>query len=125
MDTAFVGRVKALGTTSKGVEVDFEGYPGEEVARLAAFFLGNIGLALEAGTPFQGIYGRGSVAGRAIAGGLVNRQRYAVSVTPTADGGVHLSMESAMSGWSGSLLGLLREKRNRKQFAVQATAYFH
>jgi hypothetical protein len=122
MDTTFTGKISSFRPSEKGAEVDFQDCTPEDVAQLADRFLGAIGLNLEDGTVMQGVYGSGSKAGRAIGGGFVKRRKYVVSVSVT-EGGVRLSMVSGMSGLSGSVVGLMRERKQRKEFVASLTSF--
>jgi hypothetical protein len=122
METALVGKVRSFRPSDKGADVDFVDCTTDDVARVAEQFLAGIGLSLEQGTIAQGVYGSGSKAGRAIGGGLVKRRKYLVSIS-VSDGGVGLSMMSGMSGIGGSLLGVLRERKQRKAFVASLTSY--
>ena len=79
-------------------------------------------MTLEEGSITQGVYGSGSKAGRAFGGGLVMRRKYLVSASVT-DAGVRLSMMSGMSGRCGSVVGLVREQKQRKEFVASLTSF--
>jgi hypothetical protein len=81
---------------------------------MARFFEAN-GFRLEDGAAVNGTYGSGSAAGRALAGGFTKRKKYEVRITGIDDR-VQVRVESAMSGWSGSLVGVARERNQRKEF---------
>jgi hypothetical protein len=122
VETTFAGKVSSFRPSEKGAEVDFLDCTTDDVALVAEQFLAGIGLNLEQGTIAQGIYGSGSRAGRAIAGGVVKRRKYRVSIS-VGDSGVRLSMMSGMSGIGGSWLGLIRERKQRKVFVASLTSY--
>jgi hypothetical protein len=122
VETTFVGKVSSFRPSDKGADIDFVDCTSDDVGRVAEQFLAGIGLDLEQGSIAQGIYGSGSKAGRAIGGGLIKRRKYVASISAT-DAGVRLSMMSGMSGIGGSLLGLMRERKQRKAFVASLTAY--
>jgi hypothetical protein len=113
--SAFRGGVLGFQQTEKGVDVLFGAATIAEVHTLAANFLAARGFEREAGTLGRSTWGRGNAAARAVAGGLVSRAKYTVVISQTTDG-VQLSFVSTMSGWSGSLLGVARERSQRKDF---------
>jgi hypothetical protein len=84
--------------------------------------LASVGLSLEQGTTTEGIYGSGSKAGRAIGGGVIKRRKYTVGIS-VGDGGVRLSMQSAMSGIGGSVIGVIRERKQRRKFVASLRSY--
>jgi hypothetical protein len=108
--------------TDKGAEVDFTNTTVVDVAGLIERFFVGSGFLLRQGTSQQGTYETGSKGVRLIAGGLVKRQKYNVNISG-ADGSVHASVASGMSGASGSLVGVVREKSSRKTLtaALQAS----
>jgi zinc-ribbon domain len=110
----------ALG--AKGAEVWFSGSTSAEIADLMGYFFNSTGFVLEKGTIEQGTYALGSQAGRLLGGGLAKRQLYSVVVTP-GDGFVHVVMQSAMTGWSGSVVGVMREQQGRTAFAARLQAF--
>lgn len=138
MDQTSGLHVEAFVPTDKGVEVDVVGAAPAQVAEaIERFFLTNK-FRLESGDSLQGTYGIGSAVGRAIGGGLVKRAKYGVAITqtqqpdpgrpdlpgePTEGQRVHVSIASQMSGASGSLLGVSREKKQRRQFVEDLKGY--
>jgi hypothetical protein len=78
--------------------------------------------AREWGGGRESSWGRGSSLGRDVGGGLVRRAQYNVTVSET-DEGVDLLIESAMSGWGGSALGVAREQNQRKVTTSRLQAY--
>lgn len=123
MDPGFPGKIIDYKPSGKGAEIQFAGCAPEDVAVLAQRFLDAEGLKLESGTIWQGEWGSGSTIGRALAGGFVKRRKFNVSIAPPVDGGVQLRMMSAMSGVSGSLFGILRERKQRRQFVSKLKLY--
>lgn len=77
------------------------------------FFIAE-GFALEDGTKLMGAYGSGSAKGRAFGGGFVGRRKYDLRIAFVAEGPVEAAVISAMSGWSGSLVGVAKERKGRK-----------
>jgi hypothetical protein len=131
-------RVEAFSPTDKGVEVDVSGSDPAQVADVVeGFFLSNK-FRLESGDKHNATYGMGSAVGRVIGGGLVKRAKYGVAISqpqltdparpdvtgePATGPLVHISIASQMSGASGSLLGISREKKQRRQFVEDLKAY--
>ena len=122
MQTAFAGKVRSFQPSEKGADVEFVDCTADDVVAVAEQFLASVGLSLERGTTAEGIYGSGSRAARAIGGGVIKRRKYAVGIS-IGDGGVRLSMQSAMSGIGGSLIGVIRERRQRKKFVANLRSY--
>jgi hypothetical protein len=108
--------------TDKGAEVDFIDATVPDVAGLVERFFVSSGFLLRTGTSQQGTYETGSSGGRLIGGGFVKRQIYNVTISG-ADGNVHASVASGMSGASGSLLGIVREKQSRKTVTAALQAF--
>jgi len=88
----------------------FSGGTVDEIADKVALFLGARGYNLESGTKTQGVYGRGSAAGRAIVGPLAKRLKYNVTIGKEGDN-VALVVAKGMSGIMGGLLGVSQEKK--------------
>lgn len=113
--SAFRGRVLGFQETEKGADVLFAATTVLEIHTLAANFLAARGFEKELGTVEMSTWTRGNAAARLVAGGFVGRAKYTVRINQTADG-IQLSFQSAMSGWSGSLVGVARERSQRKDF---------
>lgn len=122
MQIALAANISSFRPSDKGADVEFVDCTTDDVARVAEQFLASVGLILEKGTTADGIYGSGSKVGRAIGGGVITRRKYVVAIS-AGDAGVRLSMQSAMSGIGGSVIGLIREKRQRKRFVASLRAY--
>jgi len=122
--SAFGGRVLGFQETDKGADVLFAGTTIAEVHKLATNFLAARGFEPESGTPERSTWTRGSAAGRLVAGGFVGRAKFTVIITQTADG-VQLSFQSGMSGWSGSLVGVARERSQRKDFVDRLQSHIN
>jgi hypothetical protein len=120
--TASKPKLASIAPNSKGAELQFENTTAGGVASLLAYFLNSGGFVLERGTDQDGIYGLGSSAGRLLGGAFVKRQMYAVKVWE-ADNLVFARLNSAMTGWSGSVAGALREQSSRSKFVSQLQAY--
>jgi hypothetical protein len=98
--------------TEKGMEFSFGGMSDLDVGNfLGGFFLSR-GFVLGSGSPIAGVYETGSAVGRAVLGGFVKRQKYSLNVwsDPSA---THARIHSEMSGASGSVVGVVRERRGR------------
>ena len=98
--------------TEKGMEFSFGGMSDLDVGNfLGGFFLSR-GFVLGSGSPIAGVYETGSAVGRAVFGGFVKRQKYSLNVwsDPSA---THARIHSEMSGASGSVVGVVRERRGR------------
>jgi hypothetical protein len=93
-----------------------------EIAHLIGYFFNSNGFVLEKGTAELGTYALGSQTGRLLGGGLAKRQLYSVVVSPGADF-VHVKMQSEMTGWSGSVVGVVREQQGRTAFSAQLQAF--
>lgn len=101
-----------LAPTDKGVDLLFGGVNDSYAADLiCSFFLGR-GFVLGSGSPIAGVYETGSAVGRALLGGFVKRQKYSVNVW-TDELGTHVKVNSEMSGASGSVVGVARERKGR------------
>lgn len=115
-------KMTTFSPTQKGAEVDFTDATVVEVAGLVERFFVSSGFLLRKGTSEEGTYETGSGGVRLIAGGLVKRQKYNVTIAG-ADGHVHASVASGMSGASGSVVGIVREKQSRKTLVAALQAF--
>jgi zinc ribbon protein len=115
-------KVTSLQTSPKGAEVWFSGADVSTVSDVLAMFFNSNGFALEKGSAENGTYGLGSSSGRLIGGGFTKRQLYSVAVSQ-GDGFVHAKLQTAMSGWSGSIVGVVREQQGRSTFAAQLQTF--
>jgi hypothetical protein len=115
-------QVTGLQPTKKGAEITFLDTGADQAASLLATFFSGEGFKLESGTPINGEYGQGSAGGRIAAGGFVKRRKYRILVSPLQQG-VQVSLESTMSGWSGSVLGAMREQQGRKEFVAHLQTF--
>jgi hypothetical protein len=100
--------------TDKGVEFSFVGVYDGDIASLIGHFLLSRGFALGSGSPIAGVYETGSAVSRALVGGLVKRQKYSVNIWTDATA-THAIVCSEMSGASGSVLGVVRERKGRDE----------
>jgi hypothetical protein len=100
--------------TDKGMEFSFGGVSDAAIANLIAQFFISRGFTLGLGSPIAGIYETGSAAGRAVLGGFVKRQKYSVNIW-TDSTATHALVQSEMSGASGSVVGVVRERRGRDE----------
>jgi hypothetical protein len=119
---AFHGRVLSFQPTEKGARGLFGDTSPKEGYWVAANFLTAGEFRRESGGIGTSVWGRGSLAGRALAGGLVRRAVYSVKIAETPQG-VELRIESDMSGWEGSVLGVAREHSQRKAFIARLQSY--
>lgn len=85
------------------------------VAAVADYFARR-GYALEEGTPVDGMYGKGSAAGRALLGGFVTRFKFKVAVY-SGQGVALLDFSKGMSGAAGGALGAA--KMSKEFTAIQ------
>ncbi len=108
--------------TQKGAEVDFTDAMVVDVAGLVERFFVSSGFLLGQGTSQEGMYEAGSDRARLFAGGFAKRQKYNVIISE-ADGNVHASVASGMSGASGSLVGIVREQQSRKTLTAALQAF--
>ncbi len=109
----FGGRVLWFQRTEKGAHILFGDTNPTEVYRLVGKFLTLNEFGRESRAVGRSTWGRGSGVGRALVGGLVSRAEYVLTITETTQG-VSAVLESAMSGWGGSVLGVAREHSQRK-----------
>jgi hypothetical protein len=123
MQTDFHGTVASFQPTDKGAEIEFSGCAPGDVARLIDSFFLSSGFKLEKGDAMVGTYGSGSGTARLLAGGFVGRKKYDVSVRPVDPATVHATIASTMSGASGGLIGMMKEKKQRAAFADELKAY--
>lgn len=112
--------------TDRGIDLLFGGVNDSFAADLIGrFFLGR-GFVLGSGSPIAGVYETGSAVARAVLGGFVKRQKYSVNIW-TNELGTHVKVQSEMSGASGSVVGVVRERKGRDdvksalQWYVQST----
>lgn len=103
-----------LAPTDKGLEILFGGASDDFVAGLIGNFFNGRGFVLGSGSPIAGVYETGSAVGRAVLGGFVKRQKYSVNVW-TDEHGTHARVHSEMSGASGSIVGVVRERKGRDE----------
>ncbi len=96
--------------TPEGASYLFGNTDRESVARSVAEFFGKEQYKLEEGTSEDGIYGTGSPALRAIFGGLVKRYKFKVTINEES-GNVRMSVNKAMSGALGGVLGYQKMKK--------------
>ena len=104
--------------TDKGANLTFVGYTVNDVGNILRDFFMFAGFTMESGTPFSGLYTTGSAGGRALLGGLANRKKYSVNVWADATH-TYALVESTMSGASGSVLGVVRERKGRDEIKGQ------
>jgi hypothetical protein len=123
MDVTFKGTVTTFQPTDKGAEIDFSGCAPDDVAQLLGTFFANSGLRLEKGDPANGTYGSGSSLGRIAAGGFAGRRKYEVKLASADGATVHATVASAMSGMSGGAIGLVKERKQRRQFVDSLKSY--
>lgn len=98
--------------SDRGIDLLFGGVNDSFAADLIGrFFLGR-GFVLGSGSPIAGVYETGSAVGRAVLGGFVKRQKYSVNIW-TNELGTHVKVHSEMSGASGSVVGVVRERKGR------------
>ncbi len=96
--------------TKEGASYLFENTNRESVANSVGEFFGKEQYKLEEGTPDDGVYGTGSKALRAIFGGLVKRNKFKVTIQEES-GNVRMSLDKAMSGALGGVLGYKKMKK--------------
>jgi hypothetical protein len=123
MDAAFTGKVTSFRPNDKGADVEFTDAAAEDVRMLLDTFLREDGLKLDKGAPADGVYVSGSAIGRIAGGGFANRRKYNVTVRSIGDGSVQASIASAMTGMSGSVLGVMKERKQRRQLIEKLEAY--
>ena len=114
--------VTSIKLNPKGAEVWFSDATTEDVAKVLAYFFNSNGFVLAKGTAEAGTYSLGSTSGRLIGGGLAKRQLYSVSIT-SGPGYVYGVLQTEMTGWSGSVVGVVREQQGRAAFGGQLQAF--
>jgi len=87
-----------------GVRYTFRGADANAVGFAVDEYFTRRGYKLEEGSPLNGTYGKGSAAGRAIAGGFATRFKFKVAITPNS-GETVLDFAKGMSGMMGGALG--------------------
>ena len=108
--------------TDKGAVLSFAEARPEEVASAMASFLETSGLNREEGTDTRGVWGSGSKTGRALGGAFAKRKKFDVNIEGSEP--VIATITSAMSGWSGGAIGAMKEKKQRKEFALELQNHF-
>jgi hypothetical protein len=117
-------RIENMRLNDRGAAFVFSGGTPEAVAdEFERFFLAE-GFALEEGTKLMGAYGSGSAKGRALGGGFVTRRKFDVRIVAGDRGLVEAAVISAMSGWSGSVMGVAKERKGRKAMNLALEAHF-
>ncbi len=111
-------RVLTVQATPAGADPVFAGGDPKQVQQWAADFLTGFGLSHRE----DGFWTRGTPVRRVLLGGLAPPAKYTLKVTQT-DAGVELSLASVMSGWSGSFIGVARERSQRREFIRQLRQY--
>ena len=104
--------------TDKGVNLTFVGYSANAAGNILRDFFMSAGFTMETGTPLSGLYTTGSAGGRVLLGGLSDRKKYSVSVWADATQ-TYVKVESVMSGASGSVFGVVRERKGRDEIKGQ------
>jgi len=104
--------------TDKGANLTFVGYSANDAGNILRDFFMFAGFTMESGTPISGLYASGSAGGRVLLGGFSNRKKYSVSVWADATQ-TYVQVESVMSGASGSVLGVVRERKGRDEIKGQ------
>jgi hypothetical protein len=117
-------RIESMRINDRGAAFVFSGTSPEAVADEFERFFVSEGFALEDGTKLMGAYGTGSAKGRAFGGGFVNRRKFDMRIAQTPDGHVEAAVTSAMSGWSGSLVGVAKERKGRKSLNLALESHF-
>lgn len=108
--------------TDKGLNISITGASIQDLANLLSEFFIMRGFTLGTGTPIAGTYETGSKGARVALGGLVKRQKYSVSIWGD-NNFVNAIVQSEMSGASGSVLGVVRERKGRDEIKT-ALQYF-
>jgi hypothetical protein len=117
-------RIENMKLNDRGAAFVFSGATPEAIADEFERFFVSEGFALEEGTKLMGVYGSGSSKGRALGGGWVNRRKFDVRIAAGDRGLVEAAVISAMSGWSGSLVGVAKERRGRKAMNLALESNF-
>ena len=78
----------------------------QELAEKVAEQFSSLGYKLEEGTAFQGVYGIGTPAMRALLGGFVKRNKFSVRISQTPNNEQVIELDKAMSGAMGGIIGV-------------------
>ncbi len=106
------GTVQSFQATDTGATIVVTGASPEWVAAQFQAFFFREGYKLEKSEGMNATYGKGNAVARLLLGGLVKRSKYEVSVSATT-GGVTATLASAMKGYGGGALGVVKEKKVR------------
>lgn len=99
-----------------------QGQSADELAqRVYAQFMAR-GYKLEEGTMTRGVYGNGNAAARALLGGFVKRNKFSVSIEQSAEGGFNISLDKAMSGAMGGVMGVSKLNKEFDQIHQMLTS---
>lgn len=97
-----------------GVRYVFDGADANAVVFAVSDYFARRGYVLEDGTPFNGMYGKGSAVARVLVGGLTTRFKFKVAVY-AGEGVALLDVRKGMSGVWGGVLGF---SKMRDEFAM-------
>jgi len=107
-------RMASYQPAAKGGTFSFQNAPPEMLASQVAAFFAQRGYRLESGTPFDGVYGKGSDLMRILLGGFVQRYKFQVTIQVQPPW-VWLHLAKGMSGAMGGLLGYSAVNRESDQ----------
>lgn len=113
----FNGKLISFDETKTGASYLFENTNKESVVNSVAEFFGKEQYKLEEGTPDEGIYGTGSAALRAILGGFIKRNKFKITILEES-GNVRMSLDKAMSGAMGGVVGHNKMKKEFNRLAA-------
>ena len=99
----------------------FEGADANAVVAAVGEYFARRGYSLEEGTPVNGMYGKGSAAGRALLGGFSTRFKFKVAVY-TGQGVTVLDFSKGMSGAVGGAIGAAKMTKEFKTIQEELKA---
>ena len=105
-----------------GAQFELVGVSPLDAATMMQQFMLSNGFSPDGGRPEHANYAKGSAAGRALVGGFVTREKYAVRVSPSATGS-HVLLQSTMSGFGGGVIGRSRENTSRNYMKSSLGAF--
>ena len=100
--------------SEKGANLTFVGFSANDVGNILHDFFLFAGFTMDSGTPMSALYTTGSAAGRVLVGAFADRKKYNVNVWSDATQ-TYAQIESAMTGASGSIFGVARERKGRDE----------
>ncbi len=116
------GTVQSFQATDKGATVVVTGASPEWVAAQFQAFFFREGYKLEKTEGMTSTYGKGNAIARLLLGGLVKRSKYDVTISGSPES-VTATLGSAMKGYGGGALGVVKEKKLRAKLLGDLKAF--